>query len=70
MTYYPARTNTLHIAKFAARHPGWHTYYPDQATVAVICAAHNLGLIKVNEHDQFIGRPEALERYIASKEMS
>ena len=68
MNYQAEHHSTVDVAKFADRHPGWHSFTPDHRTVSAICAAHNLGLITVNEHDQFTGRPEALARYIASKE--
>jgi hypothetical protein len=31
----------------------WHTYSPDYHTVSLISATANLGIIKVNSHDQF-----------------
>jgi len=35
------------------KYPGWHSFADDRETVAVVCATHNLGIIKVNEHSQF-----------------
>ncbi len=68
LMYKASKFDTRALARFARDNPDWHSFTPDHRTVSVVCAAHNLGLIIVNEHDQFTGRPEAIARYIAAKE--
>ena len=42
------------LVNFALKYPGkWHSYTTDYHTVNLICATANLGIIKVNETDQF-----------------
>ena len=58
------KTNTglkrqLHLISFALKHKGeWHTFSDDKQTVELICATHNLGIIKVNEFQQFTLKSE------------
>ena len=44
----------VRLIKFALEHSGsWHTYSTDYNTVEQVCAAVNLGIIKLNQCGQF-----------------
>ena len=47
------------IVLFALRNPGWHTYARDLTTVEALCAAVNLGILKINRNSQFALKSEA-----------
>ncbi len=54
------------LVEFAIKHPGkWHSYYDNRETVEIVCATHNLGIIKVNEFGQFrLKSEEAARRFL------
>ena len=63
---YGKRQTTKDLARFALENTGWHTFYRDHATVELICAGSNLGIIKINEHGQFcLKSAQAAEQYLA-----
>ena len=46
--------NQKHLLSFAMKHPlTWHSFAGDKETVEAVCGLHNLGIIEVNEHNQF-----------------
>ncbi len=47
------QNDQIKLIKFALKYSGLHTFAQDKRTVEVVCATHNLGIIKVNEFNQF-----------------
>ena len=45
--------DSLNVAYFAEKHPGWHTYGKDKRTLRAVERARVLGSIIVNEFNQF-----------------
>jgi len=42
------------LIEFVVKYPDkWHSYAPNKPTVEVVCATSNLGIIRVNECEQF-----------------
>lgn len=49
----------IKLIKFALKYAGkWHSYATDRETVGVICATVNLGIIKLNQFEQFTLKSE------------
>lgn len=46
--------NQKHLLGFAMRYPlTWHSFAGDRETVEAVCGLSNLGIIEVNEFNQF-----------------
>ena len=54
------------LVTFAIKYAGkWHGYSTDYHTVNLVCATANLGIIKVNDYDQFtLKSKEKAERFL------
>lgn len=45
--------NQKDMIQFASKYPGWHSFAKDKRTVEHLCANVNLGILKINQFDQF-----------------
>ena len=45
--------NQVHLLRFAAEYPGWHSHANDRATIRAVEGLRKSGAIVLNQHGQF-----------------
>lgn len=48
-----ATFNQKDMIGFALKYPGWHSFARDKLTVEHVCANVNLGILEINQFNQF-----------------